>query len=216
MVELVPRRRSSSSGVPAAALFSRARPALCTLLLCLWACPRNPQSESSGSAGSGGGSAGSDPPVDSEKRLDQLSRSELQSYCQDLNEELSTRFGNRRLATYACTRLYIQQGDTLSCNQSTNLCLLESPQASLAAPRPPDYQLNNDECAAIGACKLSVGTFDTCIGERFEQSDQLMARVNCSLANNPQAVDQLLQQIDAPRPLPPSCTAVAANCPGLL
>jgi hypothetical protein len=192
------------------------RLALCAVLLCLWACPRKPESESSGNGGSGGGSADSDPPVASEKRLDQLSRSELQSYCQDLNEELSTRFDNRRLATYACTRIYIQQGDTLSCTQSTNLCLLDSPQASLAAPRPPDYQLNNDECAAIGQCKLELGVFDTCIGDRFDQSDQLMAKVNCSLANDPRAVDEVLRQIDSTRLVPQSCAAVASICPGLL
>ena len=188
-------------------------------MLCLWACPRNPQGDSSDGAGTGGSGDGSgedDAPVDSEKRLDQLSRSELQSYCQDLNEELSTRFDNRRLVNYACTRMYIQQGDALSCNQSTNSCVIDSTRTSLAAPRPPDYQLDNDECAVIGACRLTVGVFDTCIGERFDQSDQLMAKVNCSLANDPQAVNQLLQQIDAPRRLPQSCTAVVATCPGLL
>jgi len=188
--------------------------ALCAVLLCLWACPRNPQSD--GSGGGGDSSAESDPPIAAEKRLDQLSRSELQSYCQDLNEELSTRFDNRRLAAYACTRLYLQQGDTLTCNQSTNACLLDSTRASLAAPRPPDYQLDNDECAAIGACKLALGVFDTCIGERFDQSDQLMAKVNCSLANDPPAVNQLLRQIDFGRSVPQSCAAVVANCPGLL
>lgn len=215
MVELVAGRRRPSSGVPTAAprpLQRRAPLALCAVLLGLWGCPRNPQSDSGG-----GSSAEDDPPNDSEQRLDQLSRSELQSYCQDLNEELSTRFDNRRLVTYACTRMYIQQGDTLTCNQSTNLCLIGSLQAaSLAAPRPPDYQLNNDECSAIGACRLTVGVFDTCIGERFNQSDQLMAKVNCSLANDPPAVNRLLQQIDSPRALPQSCAAVASTCPGLL
>jgi hypothetical protein len=209
--------RAALSARARGALSARARGALCAVLLCLWACPRNPQSDASGSGGSAGSASDSDdPPADSEKRLDQLSRSELQSYCQDLNEELSTRFDNRRLAAYACTRMYIQQGDTVSCNQSTTACLIGSTQASLAAARPPDYQLNNDECAAIGGCRLALGVFDTCIGDRFDQSDQLMAQVNCSLANDPQAVDRLLQEIDFGRRVPQSCAAVAANCPGLL
>jgi hypothetical protein len=193
--------------------------ALCGVLLCLWACPRNPQGSSSGgTAGSNGtgGSGDSASDLDSDERLDQLSRSDLQSLCQDLNEELSTRFDNRRLAAYACTRMYIQNGDSLSCNQGMNDCLRGSTQASIAAPRPPDFQIDNDECAGIGACRLSVGVFDACIGDRFDQSEQLIARVNCSLANNPAAVEDLLRQIDSPRPLPQSCASVAASCPGLL
>ena len=189
--------------------------ALCAVLVCLSACPRNPQG--AGSAGSGGtGGSANDSASDSEKRLDQLSHSELQSLCQDLNEELSTRFDNRRLAAYACTRMYIQNGDTLTCNQGTNACLGGSTQTSLAAPRPPDFQIDNDECAGIGTCRLSVGVFDTCIGDRFDQSEQLIARVNCSLANDPAAVEALLQQIDSPRQVPQSCAAVVASCPGLL
>jgi hypothetical protein len=126
------------------------------------------------------------------------------------------RFDNRRLATYECTRLYIERGDTLTCNQAVEDCLLGSPQASLAAPRPADYQIDQADCAAIGDCRLSVGEFDTCIGDRFEQSDQLMARVSCSLANDPEAVDAALQAANARRQVPQSCVAVASVCPQLL
>jgi hypothetical protein len=210
MVELAPRRRRSSSGRPAAAL------ALCAVSLSLWACPGDLPGGKGGSAGNSGSGGGSADTPASERRLDELSRSELQSYCSDLNLELSTRFGNRRLALYACTRMYIHQPDTLTCNRLTNTCLLDSMQASLAAPRPPDYQISNDECAAIGTCKLELREVDACIGERFDQSDQLMAKVNCSLARDPPAVDQLLQQIDSGPSLPDSCASVVATCPWLL
>lgn len=192
--------------------------ALSAVLVCLSACPRDlgGSTDSSGNGGTGGSGAASDSDLDTGQRLDQLSRSELQSFCRDLNEELSTRFDNRRLATYDCTRKYIQNGDTMICSQGTSDCLRGSLQLSLGAPRPPDFQIDNDECAGIGACRLSVSVFDACIGDRFDQSEQLITRVTCSLANDPVAVDALLQQIDAPRPLPQSCAAVASTCPGLL
>jgi len=189
---------------------------LSAVLVCLSACPRDLQGGSTKGSGGTGGGAASDSDDDTGQRLDQLSRSDLQDFCQDLNEELSTRFGNRRLATYACTRQYIQSGDTLTCNQGSNECLRTSSQLSIGAPRPPDFQIDNDECATIGACPLSVDVFDTCIGDRFDQSEQLITRVSCTLANDPVAVDALLRQIDAPRPLPQSCAAVATSCPGLL
>jgi hypothetical protein len=180
------------------------------LASCLLACPKLSEDAEDMSE------EDAEPGAGSEQRLDQLERSELQSLCQDLNTELSTRFDNRRLASYACTRRYIQQGDSLSCNLNVNDCLRQATGASLAAARPAEYQLDNAECANIGTCRVSVGEFDACIGDRFEQSDQLMARVTCSLANDPAAVDELLRQIDSPRRLPQSCAAVAANCPGIL
>jgi hypothetical protein len=156
-----------------------------------------------------------DAPANADQRLDQLGRSDLQALCRDLNLELSTRFSNRRLVTYECTRLYIERGDSLSCNQGVNDCLLGS-QTSAAAPRGADFQIDQAECAAIGACRLSVGEFDTCIGDRFDQSDQLMARISCSLANDPEAVDAALRAADAQRQVPRSCVAVASVCPELL
>jgi hypothetical protein len=156
-----------------------------------------------------------DAPANADQRLDQLGRSELQALCRDLNLELSMRFDNRRLATYECTRLYIERGDSLSCNQAVNSCLLGA-QTSVAAPRPANFQIDQAECAAIGACRIRVGEFDDCMGDRFAQSDQLMARVSCSLANDPEAVDAALRAADAQRQVPQSCVAVASLCPELL
>src|SRR3954470_22066168 len=92
---------------------------LASLVLGLAACPKLNQDDDSdgdgsGGGGGGGGTAGSSSAAsgpNSETRLDELSHSDLQSYCQDLNQELITRFDNRRLATYACTRMYIQGSD---------------------------------------------------------------------------------------------------------
>lgn len=186
----------------------------CALAL-LVACPRL-GSEESAEEQDADGDGESAPPANAEQRLDQLGRSELQALCRDLNLELSMRFDNRRLATYECTRLYIERGDSLTCNQAVSDCLLGSPQASLSAPRPPDFQIDQAECSAIGACRARVGEFDTCIGDRFAQSDELMGRITCSLANDPEAVDAALRAADAPRRLPQSCAAVAAVCPGIL
>jgi hypothetical protein len=185
------------------------------ILLCLLGCPKfsdgaadpdAPEQQDEGDEGS----------IDSERRLDQLQRLELQALCQDLNTELGMRFDNQRLATYACTRRYLQGSDSLTCNLNVGECVRQSPEASLAAPRPVDFQIDNAECAAIGACRLSVGVFDRCLGDRFDQSEQLLARVSCALANDPEAVEVALGQIDSGRAVPQSCAAVAANCPGLL
>ncbi|MEY2933502.1 MAG: hypothetical protein RL033_4251 [Pseudomonadota bacterium] len=177
----------------------------------LFACPRVGAEEEEDTADADE----EDAPANADQRLDQLGRSDLQALCRDLNLELSTRFSNRRLVTYECTRLYIERGDSLSCNQGVNDCLLGS-QTSAAAPRGADFQIDQAECAAIGACRLSVGEFDTCIGDRFDQSDQLMARISCSLANDPEAVDAALRAADAQRQVPRSCVAVASVCPELL
>jgi hypothetical protein len=189
---------------------------LACLVLSLGACPKlDPDDESDGGSGAGGTSS-SAPGNDSETALDELSHSDLQSYCQDLNQELSTRFDNRRLVTYDCLRKYIQGSDSQTCQLQVNDCLLNNPQVSPGAPRPPEFALDNAECDGIGECRLSVREFDACIGDRFAQSDQLMRQLTCSLANDPQALSDLLQKIDSPRPLPQSCAGVARVCPELL
>jgi len=194
---------------------------LASLVLGLGACPKlNQDAESDGDgSGGGGGTAGSSSAAtgaNSETALDELSHSDLQSYCQDLNQELITRFDNRRLVTYACTRMYIQGSDSQTCQLQVSDCLLNNPQVSPGAPRPADFALDNAECDQIGECELKVREFDTCIGDRFAQSEQLITQLTCSLANDPQAVSALLQKIDSPRALPPSCVGVASTCPELL
>lgn len=189
-----------------------ARALLMSALALLAACPRVGADAEEEDAEEGEGDA----PANADQRLDQLGRSELQALCRDLNLELSMRFDNRRLATYDCTRLYIERTDSFSCNQAVNDCLRGSGQTSPSAPRPANFQIDQAECSAIGACRLSVGEFDTCIGDRFAQSDQLMARVSCSLADNPEAVDAALRAADATRQVPQSCVGVAAVCPELL
>lgn len=184
------------------------------LLAFLVACPRvgnEADAESEPDVESGAAT-----PANAEQRLDQLSRTELQALCRDLNLELSMRFNNRRLATYDCTRRFIEQGDSLSCTQAVNDCLRGSPQAELSAPRPPDFVIDQAECAAIGACRLTVGDFDACIGDRFDQSDQLMGRITCSLANDPEAVDAALREADSTRRVPQSCVGLVSVCPELL
>lgn len=193
----------------------------CTLLIVgalalLAACPRVGAEEDEEGTGSEQGDENDSAGPSSDQRLDQLGRTELQALCRDLNLELSMRFDNRRLATYECTRLYIERADSLTCNQAVNDCLLGSPQAALSAPRPADFQIDQAECGAIGACRLSVGEFDTCIRDRFDQSDELMGRITCSLANDPEAVDAALRAADSTRRVPQSCVAVAAVCPQLL
>lgn len=192
---------------------------LASLVLGLGACPKLNQADDSDGSGGGGGTGGSSSDVASarsETPLNGLSHSDLQAYCQDLNQELITRFDNRRLVTYACTRMYIQGSDSQTCQLQVNDCLLNNTQVSPGAPRPPDFSLDNSECDLIGLCELKLREFDTCIGDRFAQSEQLITQLTCNLANDPQAVSDLLQKIDNPRVLPQSCVGVAGICPQLL
>jgi hypothetical protein len=185
---------------------------------CLLACPKLGQDtgSSSSDSSSSGGSSGSSGSSASSKRLDQLSTAELSDECKSINDELNSRFSNRRLATYDCTRLYVQSGDATACSQAVNDCVNASPDASPTAPRPTDFTIDGTECTALQDCPVTLSEFDQCISDRFDQSDQLMSLVTCSLANDPEAVQTALDQIDNPRATPSSCTNIANLCPGLL
>jgi len=95
-------------------------------------------------------------------------------------------------------------------------CLLNSPEASLGAPRPLDFQIDNAECAGLQACAVTISQFDACLADRLDQSEELIARMTCNLADDPDAVTALIAAIDRPRPAPESCAPVSTNCPGLL
>ncbi|HKO91287.1 MAG TPA: hypothetical protein VJU61_09055 [Polyangiaceae bacterium] len=184
----------------------------CTLLslfgLTLFGCPKGGPTEETSDDSSGGGA--------SAQRLDQLKTAEIQALCRDLNDELATRFSNRRLAEYDCTRMYIRRGDSLTCAVQVNDCLANSPAASLGAPRPLDFQIDNAECAGLQTCPVTTAQFDACIADRLDQSEELLARMTCRLADDPDAVTAAIRAIDSARPAPESCAAVSTNCPGLL
>jgi len=181
---------------------------LCCALLGLLGCPKGgPTEETSDEASGSGGSA---------RRLDQLKTAEIQDVCRDLNDELATRFSNRRLAIYACTRMYIRRGDSLTCAEQVDECLLNSPEASLGAPRPVDFQIDNAECAGLQTCPVTTAQLDACLADRFDQSEELIARMTCTLADDPDAVTAAIAAIDRPRPAPESCAPISVNCPGLL
>jgi hypothetical protein len=182
---------------------------LCCALLGLVGCPKGgPTDETSDDdSSSSGGTA---------QRLDQLKREQIQDVCRDLNDELATRFSNRRLAQYACTRMYIRRGDSLTCAEQVDDCLLNSPEASLGAPRPLDFQIDNAECAGLQTCPVTVAQFDDCLADRLDQSEELLARMTCALADDPAAVTAAISAIDSPRRVPESCAPISTNCPGLL
>jgi hypothetical protein len=181
---------------------------LCCTLLGLAGCPKtSPTEETQDDSGGSGASS---------QRLDQLKSAEIQQVCKDLNDELATRFSNRRLAQYDCTRTYIRRGDSVTCAAQVEDCLVNSPEASLGAPRPVDFQIDSAECAGLQTCPVTTAQFDACIADRLDQSEELLARMTCTLADDPDAVTALIAAIDRPRPAPDSCAPVSANCPGLL
>jgi len=185
---------------------------LCCALLGLVGCPKGaPTGESSDDDSSSSGSSGG-----SAQRLDQLERAQIQDVCRNLNEELATRFSNRRLAQYDCTRMYIRRGDSLTCAEQVDDCLLNSPGASLGAPRPVDFQIDNAECAGLQTCPVTVAQFDDCLADRLDQSEELLNRMTCTLADDPDAVTAAISAIDSPRRVPESCAPISTNCPGLL
>ncbi len=196
----------------------RAGPVLCALLIGLGAgCPRLKQSPGDvggegdgGEGGSGAGDAGAAPP------LDMLSTSELSNFCADLNERMRQLFSNRTLATFECTQVFVNGGDALSCTQAVAECVRDAPEAAATAERPPDFYIDGAECNVIGSCEVSSSEFEECIEDRFEQTERLIARMSCRIAGDPEAVDALQNELDRPRPVPPSCSAVLARCPGLL
>ena len=181
------------------------------LLCCAWlgllGCPKGGPTEEAGDDSSGSGG--------STRRLDQLETSEIQDVCRNLNDELATRFSNRRLAIYACTRMYIRRGDSLTCAEQVDECLLNSPGASLGAPRPLDFQIDNAECAGLRTCPVTTAQLDDCLADRFDQREDQISLMTCNLADDPDAVTAALAAINSAPPAPESCAPVAANCPGL-
>jgi hypothetical protein len=184
---------------------------------CLLGCPKLTQDTSSSSSSAGaGGSGTSGGSTASTRRLDQLSLSELSNECKSINDELNMRFDNRRIVTYDCTRIYVESGDSLACSQAVNDCVAQSPNASPTAARPIDFVIDTNECNTLHGCPVTLGEFDACIADRFDQTDQLIARVSCTIANDPETVEVALSQVDSPRPVPQSCYNIASNCPGIL
>lgn len=163
-------------------------------------------------------SEGDDPAgeTDSGEPIDTLGPDELADLCTDLNDRMRQRFDNRRLVGFECTRIYVNSGDALSCDQAVTACVQQSPDAISGAPRPPEFVIDEAECNAIGTCPVGVDDFDTCIEDRFDQTDRLLLRMNCGIASDPEAVDALLSDLDAPLPIPASCASVQADCPDLL
>lgn len=126
------------------------------------------------------------------------------------------RFDNRRIVTYNCTRIYIESGDSLACSQAVSECVAQSPDASPTAARPIDFVIDTNECNTLQGCPVTLAEFDTCISDRFDQTDQLIARVSCNVANDPEVVEAAISQADSPRAVPQSCNNIAASCPGIL
>lgn len=186
---------------------------LCSTAL-LMACPRLKQT-TEGESGAESGN-GADAGTREVRPLDELSSSELSNLCADLNERMRELFSNRELVTFDCTRIFIDTGDSLSCSQAVAECVLEAPEASSTAPRPPDFEIDGTECNAIGACPVNTDEFEACIEDRFEQSDRLISRMSCNIAGNPEAIDDVTRELQQPRPIPLSCRGVAARCASLL
>jgi len=158
----------------------------------------------------------SDSPVEQGERVDALSGSEQRALCASLNEELTTRFDNRRLSTVECTRMYLDSGDSLLCNSLVSDCVSVSlaAESRTGAARPPEFEIEEMECLALRSCSASVSEFDACVAALFDQSDQIMSKVRCAVANDPEAVDVLKAELDARRPVPASCVDVLGTCPG--
>jgi hypothetical protein len=197
----------------AAALFG-------TLVLMLAiACPRikqTPEEATDDDSTSGGGAGRGDAGADDELPINMLSSSELSNLCADLNERMRQLFSNRRLATFDCTRLYVNSGDPVSCAQAVAECVLETPDVANTAPRRPDFVIDGTECNAIRACPVTTTAFESCVEDRFAQSDRLISSMACSIAGDPEAIDEVEAELDRPRPTPASCSDVEARCAGLL
>ncbi len=158
----------------------------------------------------------SDPPEEQGERVEALSGSEHRALCKSLNEELAARFDNRRLSTVECTQMYLDSGDNLLCNLAVSDCVSVSlaAESRTAAARPPEFEIDETECSALRSCSARVSEFDACVAALFDQSDQLMSKVRCAVANDPEAVDALRAELAARRPPPASCIGVLGTCPG--
>jgi hypothetical protein len=140
-----------------------------------------------------------------------------------LNEELAARFDNRRLSTVECTQMYLDSGDNLLCNLAVSDCVSVSlaaesrtaaAESRTAAARPAEFEIDEMECSGLRSCSARVSEFDACVAALFDQSDQLMSKVRCTVANDPEAVDALRAELSARRPPPASCIDVLGTCPG--
>lgn len=180
-------------------------------------CPRLKQDAgASDGDGDDGDTAGGAADAGAGQPIDELSTSELSNFCAELNERMRELFSNRELATFECTRIYVNGGDVLSCTQAVAECVRDAPEAATTAARPPEFYIDGTECNTFGTCPVSTTVFELCIEDRFGQTDRLIARMSCSIAADPEAIDALETELRSPRPVPPSCSEVQARCAGLL
>lgn len=207
---------SAQKGPSAAPSDARALLGVAILVAMAIGCPRLKQDAGASDGDDDGDTASGTADAGAGRPIDELSTSELSNFCADLNERMRELFSNRELVTFECTRIYVNGGDALSCAQAVAECVRDAPEAATTAPRPPEFYIDGTECNTFGTCPVSSAVFEDCIEDRFAQTDRLLARMSCSIAGDPEAVDALETELGTPRLVPPSCSEVQARCAGLL
>lgn len=165
--------------------------------------------------GCGGSSSSNGPtPVDTglpaDKQLGQLTDAEVQQACERFVQAYTADFTPQRMTAYACTALSISSTQSSStCQSQTNDCVSHPPSGLTTGTTTPSCTTAN--ASEFAGCTATVSQMEQCLTDELAVLQTLMSKVNCSLAGNPQAMQQLVaggvQQ-------PASCQSIETRCPG--
>ena len=146
-----------------------------------------------------------------EKKVSDLTDAEVQQACESFAQAYMAEFTPQKMTTFVCTAVALTSTQTAAtCQSATTDCIANPPSGvdptTITAP-----DCTGASAADLAGCSVTVSQLETCLSDEITALQAYMARVNCSIAGNTQAIQNLASTEFA---LPQSCTTIQTQCPG--
>jgi hypothetical protein len=165
-----------------------------------------------------GGSSDSDgrPRVDTglpeTKQLGELDDTEAGQACNATASALSAEFSAARQLEYFCTTLALVTTQTsTTCESQKNDCVQNPPDSFVA--EDISFDCSTATASGLEGCQATVGELETCTEDLVIQTRTSLSIFNCSLAGDPEALEQAAMSV--PEERPPTCQSISETCPTL-
>ena len=154
--------------------------------------------------------AGVDTGLPPEKKLSDLTDAEVRQACESFAQSFMAEFTPQKMTTLVCTAVALTSSQTpATCQTATSQCIANPPTGVDPTISPPDC--STASAAGFADCSVTVSELETCLSDDLAAFQTYMARINCSIAGNTQAIQDLgNNQLTQPA----SCTAIETKCPG--